>query len=251
MPSGCSGGKPHSCPLLEEHVGGRAARGAERERRALAPRVEAVGVDAERLVEVEPGAGAAGELAQLLVDEPLRVGVVAERGVVAGDREAAVALGLGPDRPAAAVPLAGRAEARVVGQLGRPAQVLLERVAAARGPRERARELLEHGPAQRERRAVVDDGARRELAPLVAERGRGEQLARRGRALELGALREVGVQLVPEQAARGRVRARLAGERGEERRAADEVAAERVDGVEQRPRSPASAIPRVACERAA
>ena len=235
MPSGCSGGKPHSLALGEEQVGRCAAGGGERERVTLAPGVVAVGVHAERLVQVQPGTRSTGERRELLVDEPLGVDVVAEGRVVVGDREGPGALALGPGRPVRPVRLVVRAEAGVVGELRMRTEVRLERVAARAGLGvQRAGERLQHRPPQVLRSGVVDVRALGERAALAPEGPRGEQLPRRGRALELRARREVGVELVPEEPARRRVRARLVRERREQGRAADQIPSEPADIAQQR-----------------
>ena len=201
-------------PLLalgEERVGRRAARGAERERASLAPRVVAVACTPSGRSRYSPAPVASVERRELLVDEPLGVGVVAARGS-SSRPEGPSRSPLGPDLPARAVRLAGRAEAGVVGQLGPAAKCAVERVAAC-GARRRASRRAPGSPAggargsRGSRRTRLGERATRRAVGRGAEQRRAPPAI--GRARDA---RQVDVQLVPEPAAgrarRGSARAR-------------------------------------------
>ena len=165
--------------------------------------------------------------------EPLRVGVVAEGGVVAGDRERAVLLGLGPDVPARSARLAVRAEARVVGQGRRGTQLAPRgRRAVPRAPRSTSSaSASKHRAAQVVRRLR----SRRE-APRPATgppTGRRRRRAARGRSASARARGSWSGPRRPRSRRDGwpaRTGSARRGNAAQQRGAADERAAEPVDG---------------------
>ena len=234
MPSGCSGGKPQSWPSEKNRSGGAPPEAASAKSRARAR------CRSRRRARRAAGRGRARHPLDGRAPRAARRRATARRRGSGRPGRRRRSRGSRRARARAssarrAVRLVVRAEAGVVGELRMLTEVRLELVAARAGLGEqRAGERLQHRPPQVLRSGVVDVRALGERAALAPEGPRGEQLPRRGRALELRARREVGVELVPEEPARRRVGARLVRERREQGRAADQIPSEPADIAQQR-----------------
>src|SRR5438874_1751477 len=126
--------------------------------------------------------------------------------VVVALAQDAAAQWLGPGGPGRALPLDGRAEARVVlSQRSLRQEVSKALAAVAAVGEEAARDRLQHATLQGSETAVVDVRLRTEGSPLRLEVGRGEPRPRGCAAGAVGGLCHVEIQLVPEQATGGRV----------------------------------------------
>ncbi|OPZ05521.1 MAG: hypothetical protein BWZ08_02470 [candidate division BRC1 bacterium ADurb.BinA292] len=238
---GMQRGEAPVLPARKKLVRRRAAAHPVGELLAVAPHIVAVGVDAERQIEVEAGPPPAHPLGQrvdLFLGDELDVKMILARlGVVIGGGQQPVAATAGPAMPRARF-FDRRAERRIVRSRRVAFQKLLERQPARRQrfAEERARQRRQRLPPQTHLLAVIDD-------PLLAKSFRRrrkfrrlEQPPRLGASLQLRDRLHIEIEFVPEQPAGRGVRAglvRLIQERREQRQRGDDAAAQAVHPVGQ------------------
>ena len=184
-------------------------------------------MDAEREDEVQADSlplGAFAHRSELLLGQPLGVAVVSARPLFDRRRsspQSPVAFGRRPLRPRPP-PLAGRPERRVVLGLRTELQPAFEVVPAeGRRGEERPDQGLEDPPLRCPDPSIVDQPRGPKRRDLSLQPGRLQERPGLVREGNLGDRGDVQEQLVPEQAAGRRVRARsrgVVGERGEERK---------------------------------
>ena len=197
--------------LRPERVRWSAGRDVGRERGSFAPDVVAGTVHADREIEHEAaagGSGPVGRLGQLLRRHPLDVQVVARAIVLErAARERAVPLRVGPGAPPRPAPFDLGTEPRVVGGAWVPREL---GETGGRRPSERLlREGVEDRPLRRRRGRMIREVGLAQPRDPFAEGRIVQRLTCCVGPLEAGCPGDVDVGLVPEQAARGRVGARL------------------------------------------
>jgi hypothetical protein len=195
--------KPPVLPAREELVGRRPGRGLQGERGAMPPDVVARPIGAERQIETQPatlGRRLLDDAGELSLGEPLREEVVAAEGIGFGcAAESSVARAGRPGPPPRPASVDLGAEPGVIAQLRRLRHEALVRP-WARTPKEALGQRLERRPLGSRHRPVVHEAA---TAPCPRSAGKPSIGIRASRPVD------VDEDLVPEQAARRRVRTRL------------------------------------------